>query len=344
MSKVKWSSYGHVQTSECSPNSVFKPLLPEYSIFNRPLAGAQLPDGRTFVFPTSSFFVTVRSVNYFFLAIPFFNASGLVGIVPTPKMVAEIIDIIGEESIEHFCDWHNYSILIQFSFIAEGDLRAIGIYPSEIELCRKLKFCAKTYYYYKAIVFYCHAIFWKGNYSIEHQMLVQDRYRKAINKAMKGGVKSSESFDPSIQIDWLNKITDYVDSQSRFSNYDLLLKEAQHKNPQIQALINQREKEHREWLEFGLKAQQSSSRHLNPPAICQFCGKWIKSVSRFPSSCGASECDRRYEKNKKSKQRGSKTPDGWACIHQRGTCEGCTRRVQLNQDSLCRGCYAETPS
>jgi hypothetical protein len=272
-------------------------------IFYSPMVGAQLTDGSIFAFPTSSILVMVESVDYFFLAIPFFDPSGLIGSIPTPKMIADIVDIIGEESIRKFWEWHNKAVIDQFLFVAEGDLRGIDVYPSGIELCRKMKVCVQTYCYYKAIILYCQAIFWKGNSSVEYQMDVQDRYRQAINKAMRGKVKPSELFEPNTQKNWLNKITDFVDAQSRLSNYDSRLRVAQHNNSQIQDLINRREQEHREWLELCLKSKKGRSRKLKPPAICPICGEFIEQVTRFPSSCGSEKCKKEYEAVKRAKGR-----------------------------------------
>jgi hypothetical protein len=264
---------------------------------------AQLPDGRLFPCPSEAILVHSESVNYFFLAIPFFNGDGLIGIVPTPEMIKDICHIIGKDSIQKFCDWHNDAHLLQSTLIAEGRLEAIGVFPSAIEICRRLNFCTDAYYYHKALCTYCQAIFWKGDISIKKQTSRLDRYAGALNKAIIVREKPSESFETTVQTKWLKRITDYVDAKRRLENYDLLLRTEILKNPEIKDLVHKRNKEHREFLERVQKGKKSSSESFNLISICPICGEWIDDVTRFPSSCGSEKCKKEYEPVKRAKGR-----------------------------------------
>jgi hypothetical protein len=344
MSKIKWSSYWHFQSSECTYKTLTKipELELEYFRLDIPI-GKKMDNGEWFFFPRSVFDIkdiTVEGVHYPFLTIRFWDGDFGCDFYPTTLMLKEIIEIIGTESVRSFWEWHNRYLAKLLSLLGEGENRLTSVYPATYELCKRINFSFDTYYYYKSIVYYCNSFFWKDEYSIDKQIERSKEYSVAFNIFLHTGEQPSEIVGEGFtQLKWLRQITDYSKAKSVLDTYNELLKTALETDKEIGRLINKREKENQEFLKIVKKSKYMDREFPRPFAICQFCGRWIPNVERFPSSCGSVECDRRYQRDKKSRQRGSKNPAGWSCIYQRKSCKGCIRRVQLNEERLCRSCY-----
>jgi hypothetical protein len=247
--------------------------------------------------------ILVGTTLYLFTTIPFFEGDEQIGCVPTLKTLQEIIQIIGQESVESFYEFHQKSVFCQLELLSMVDYRAIGVYPSMIELCQKMEDLPVGYYcYYKAIIYYCGSIFWRGNYSTKSQIKAQKDYGRQFKELVFSGLEPSSL--PSVsetQDNFLERLSDYKDAKLRIDCYGKKLTEAAKGSRHIMALLAKRNKER----ESHLEEVHQGKKILKPPAICPICGEFIEQVTRFRSSCGSEKCKKQYKAIERAKERGS---------------------------------------
>jgi hypothetical protein len=254
--------------------------------------------------------ISVGEKSYHFTTVPFYEGDQRIGSVPSRGTLEAIVDLIEETSVESFWVAHEQAVDRQLKLLARGNYRAIGIYPSMIEMCKKMKgFSAVYYCFYKAIIYYCESIFWTGKHSTKARIKALKEYRRKLDPCLTSGKMPSNL--PSMgetQGKHLKLIPDYQDAKLKIAHYGRELTEAAKNSQQIRVLLIKRNHEHQIFLEELHHDEQTLKQvkqTFKPAAFCPICGNFIEQVTRFRSSCGSDKCKKEYEAVKRAKGRGT---------------------------------------
>jgi hypothetical protein len=293
--------------------------------------------------------ILVGEKSYLFTTVPFYEADKRIGSVPSRGTLEAIVGLMEEMSVETFWAAHEKAVDRKLKLLARGNYRAIGIYPSMIEMCKIMKeFPVQYYCYYKAIIYYCESIFWMGKHSTKSRIKALKEFRKKLDPCLiSGKILSNLPSMGEIQGKHLKLIPDYQDAKSKIAHYGRELTEAAKNSKQIRELLIKRNHEHQIFLEELHRDEQTLKQveqTFKPAVFCPICGDFIEQVTRFPSSCGSEKCKKHFKAIERAKERGTVSRQQFKhLITKTGKgirCQSCTyrKRVLYTDKFFCFEC------